>query len=100
MLRSLEELTPEQRTRNREAAKEMVEDAVYAFTPSAETIPLERRMCGVSNAGEPITFQKARYLRWDPKEEEHVFYIEEHPEGTFFAPMFLCNSGVSVQRIE
>lgn len=91
---ALNELTPKQRKRNRQAASDLVEGEWYRFCPPAETIPLERQTKGVPNAGEPITFTRARYLGWREEPEEHMFYAEVEEEF-FFAPMFICDGGVT-----
>ncbi|MBI2454409.1 MAG: hypothetical protein HYV54_02470 [Parcubacteria group bacterium] len=87
--KSFDELTPEEKEKNRAAGADLVKDRWYVFVPPAETIPLERRINGVPQAGEPIRFSRAKYLGWREKQQEHMFYTS-YGGKDYFAPMFMC----------
>ena len=68
---TLEELSPVQRQRNRDAATLMVKDRWYRFDPPAEAVPLERRVRGVKKAGKLVQFSRGKYMGWREEYEEH-----------------------------
>jgi hypothetical protein len=95
MTATFEELNDAQKERNRSAVADLVKNRIYAFTPAAQTVPLERRIKGSVKAGEMITFDHARYLGWREESQEHMFFATTL-DGQFFAPMFICDGGVGV----
>jgi len=94
-LKSFDELTEDEKRKNREAVDDLTEGTVYRFSSPVQTIPLERRIKGVKNAGVPITFSRAMYMGWREKEQEHMF-LAKTLQGNFFAPMYLCGGPLCV----
>lgn len=94
--KSLDELTPEEKEKNRAAVGDLVKDQWYVFAPPAETIPLEHRIKGVPGAGKPITFTKAKYLGWREKDQEHIFFASASDGKDYFAPMFMCGGVICI----
>ena len=94
--KSFDELTPEEKEKNRQAVDDLVKDQYYFFAPPAETIPLEHRIKGVPGAGRPITFSRAKYLGWREKDQEHMFFAEADGGKWFFAPMFMCGGVICI----